>query len=49
MYKEDDIKKTRPIVVDASSLPTKFGFDEMIRVLANAGYVIRKNSSYTGG
>jgi hypothetical protein len=45
MYQEDDITKTKSIDIDASSLPTKIGFEEMIRVLVKAGYEIRKTSS----
>jgi transposase len=48
MYQEDDIIKTKPVDIDVSSLSTKLGFEEMIRVLAKAGYEIRKTSS-TGG
>jgi len=45
MYKEDEVIKTKSIDIDASSLPTKIGFEEMIRVLVKAGYEIRKTSS----
>jgi transposase len=49
MYQEDDVVKTRSIDIDLSSLPTKLGFEEMIRVLVKAGYEIRKTNSGTGG
>jgi transposase len=49
MYQEDDIIKTKSIDINLPSLPTKLGFEEMIRVLAKAGYEIRKTTSGTGG
>jgi transposase len=49
MYREDDITKTKSIDIDLSSLSTKLGFEEMIRVLVKAGYEIRKTNSGTGG
>jgi hypothetical protein len=45
MYQEDEVIKTKSIDIDASSLPTKIGFEEMIRVPVKAGYEIRKTSS----
>jgi hypothetical protein len=38
MYQEDDVIKNKSIDIDLLSLPTKLGFEEMIRVLAEAGY-----------
>ncbi len=49
MYQEDDVIKTKSIDIDPSSLQTKMGFEEMIRVLVKAGYEIRKTTSVTGG
>jgi transposase len=49
MYQEDEVTKTKSIEIDPSSLPTKMGFKEMIRILINAGYEIRKTTSGTGG
>jgi transposase len=49
MYQEDDVIKTKSIDINLPSLPTKLGFEEMIRVLAKAGYEIRKTTSGTGG
>jgi hypothetical protein len=49
MYREDEITKTKSIDIDLSSLSTKLGFEEMIRVLVKAGYEIRKTNSGTGG
>ena len=49
MYQEDDVIKTKSIDIDPSSLQTKLGFEEMIRVLVKAGYEIRKTTSVTGG
>jgi hypothetical protein len=49
MYREDEVTKTKSIDINLSSLPTKMGFEEMIRVLAKAGYEIRKANSGTGG
>ena len=49
MYQEDEVTKIKSIDIDLSSLPTKLGFEEMIRVLAKAGYEIRKTNSGTGG
>jgi hypothetical protein len=49
MYQEDKVTKTKSIDIDPSSLPTKIGFEEMIRVLVKAGYEIRKTISGTGG
>jgi transposase len=49
MYQEDDVIKTKSIDVNPTSLQTKLGFEEMIRVLVKAGYEIRKTISGTGG
>ena len=49
MYQEDEVTKIKSIDIDLSSLPTKLGFEEMIRVLVKAGYEIRKTNSGTGG
>jgi hypothetical protein len=52
MYQEDDVIKTKSINIDLLSLPTKLGFlgfEEMIRVLAKAGYEIRKTTPGAGG
>jgi transposase len=49
MYQEDEVTKTKSIDIDLSSLSTKLGFEEMIRVLVKAGYEIRKTNSGTGG
>ena len=49
MYQEDEVTKTKSIDIDPSSLPTKMGFEEMIRTLISAGYEIRKTTSGTGG
>jgi transposase len=49
MYQEDEVTKTKSIEIDPSSLPTKMGLKEMIRILINAGYEIRKTTSGTGG
>jgi len=49
MYQEDDVIRTKTIDVNSSSLPTKLGFEEMIQILAKAGYEIRKTTSGTGG
>ena len=49
MYQEDDVIKTKSIDINLPSLPTKLGFEEMIQVLAKAGYEIRKTTSGTGG
>src|SRR5512137_2798720 len=49
MYREDDVIKTKSVVIDTSSLSSKLDFEEMIRVLAKAGYEIRKTNLGTGG
>jgi hypothetical protein len=49
MYQEDEVIKTKSVDIDPSSLQTKMGFEEMIRVLVKAGYEIRKTTSVTGG
>jgi transposase len=49
MYQEDEVIKTKSADIDPSSLQTKMGFEEMIRVLVKAGYEIRKTTSVTGG
>jgi transposase len=49
MYQEDDVKKTKSIDSNPSSLPTKMEFGEMIQILAKAGYEIRKTTSNAGG
>ena len=49
MYQEDEVIKTKSVDIDPSSLPTKMGFEEMIRALVKAGYEIRKTTSGTGG
>ena len=49
MYQEDDVTKIKSFDINPSSLPTKMGLDEMIRVLAKAGFEIRKTTSGTGG
>jgi hypothetical protein len=49
MYREDDVIKTKSVVIDNSSLSSKLDFEEMIRVLAKAGYEIRKTNLGTGG
>ena len=49
MYREDDVIKTKSVVIDTSSLSSKLDFEEMIRVLAKAGYEIRKTNLSTGG
>jgi len=49
MYQEDDVIKTKSIDVNPTSLQTKMEFEEMIRILAKAGYEIRKTTSGTGG
>jgi len=49
IYREDEVTKTKSIDIDLSSLSTKLGFEEMIRVLVKAGYEIRKTNSGTGG
>ena len=49
MYREDDVIKTKSVVIDTSSLSSKLDFEEMIRVLAKAGYEIRKRDSGIGG
>jgi transposase len=48
MYQENEVTKIKSIDIEPSSLPTKMGFEEMIRVLVKAGYEIR-NTSSTGG
>jgi transposase len=48
MYQEDDVIKAKSVDIGASSPSTKLDFEEMIRVLAKAGYEIRKTSG-TGG
>ena len=49
MYQENDVIKTKSVDIDTSSLSTKIGFEEMIRILAKAGYEIRKTTLGTGG
>jgi transposase len=49
MYQEDDVKKTKSIDIVLSSLTTRMSFEEMIRVLAEAGYEIRKINLGAGG
>jgi hypothetical protein len=48
MYQEDDVIKTKRVDVNSSSLPTRLGFEEMIQILAKAGYEIRKTTQVTG-
>ena len=44
VYQEDDVTKIKSIDIDPTFLPIKMGFEEMIRVLAEAGYEIRKTN-----
>jgi hypothetical protein len=48
MYREDGVIKTKSVVIDTSSSSSKLDFEEMIRVLAKAGYEIRKTNLGTG-
>jgi transposase len=49
IYQEGDFIKIKSVDIDTSPLSTKMGFEEMIRVLAEAGYEIRKKNLDTGG
>ena len=50
IYQEDDVIRAKSVIIDTSSLSTKkLDFEEMIRVLAKAGYEIRKRDSGIGG
>jgi transposase len=49
MYQEDNVIKTKLVDIDISPSSTKLGFNEMIRVLAKAGYEIRRTNLGTGG
>jgi transposase len=49
MYQEDDVKKIKSADIVFPSLTTKMSFEEMIRVLAKAGYEIRKTNLGAGG
>jgi len=49
MYQEDKVVKAESVDAGTSDLLTKMDFKEIIRVLAKAGYEIRKTTSGTGG
>lgn len=49
VYQEDDVIKTKSVGIDTAPLSKKIGFEEMIRVLAQAGYEIRKTNLDAGG
>jgi transposase len=49
MYQEDDVIKTKTVDIDTSSFSAIMDLEEIIRVLAKAGYEIRKTNLGAGG
>lgn len=49
MYQDEDVMRTKTIILDSSSKQSEISFEEMIQYLARAGFEVRKKSSGTGG
>lgn len=49
MYQDGEPKKIKPLDINSSSKNAEISFEEMIRSLVRAGYVVHKRDSGTGG